>query len=124
MHPPIIPCTHPKYGPARYGLATRVVPGQSIVLLGTVPAGHRYDPVTKGPTTESFPIRREFRIGDIAEHGSYNMVYLGTIQAITQKTVTIVDGDETHRLSLYAFAEKNWDFDAEAAAKRNAEWMD
>jgi hypothetical protein len=50
---------------------------------------------------------RIFRTGDQAEYGSYNLVYFGMIDAITAKTVTVLDDTgsdvEVHRLSLAKF---------------------
>jgi hypothetical protein len=130
----VVPCVHKKWGAARHGLTAHVVPGKSITLHGELPPGSRYvkDPETgrfSTTNTEAMPIRREFKIGDTAECHSYNLVYMGRIKSITAKTVTIVEHEghsmeKTYRLSLYLFAEKNWDFDMEAACKRNADWTD
>ena len=126
------PAVHPKYGAARYGLHTVVTPGKRITIVGVVPPGHRYvgprpGDVNKGPLS----IRRVFRVGDVALYGGFNLDYMGRIRSITEKTVVIVEPegrgtgrDKVHHLSLYDFAEKNWDFDEEKSRKRNAEWMD
>jgi hypothetical protein len=128
----LAPAVHKKYGPARYGLKTHVVPGKRITILGLVPPGHRYvgprpGDVNKGP----MQIRRVFRMGDTALYGGFNLDYMGTIRGITENRVTIVEHegrgtgrDVVHMLSLYDFAEKNWDFDEAKSRKRNAEWMD
>ena len=128
----VVPCVHKKYGPARYGMTAHVIPRKSITIVGELPAGHRY---VKGPDGRMIPnaepsqIRRTFKLGDVAECHAYNLVYMGEITSITAKTVTIVEHkghscEKTYRLSLYAFAEKNWDFDLEEACKRNANWSD
>jgi hypothetical protein len=129
--PVVVALVHRKYGPARHGLAAHVVAGQSILLVGEERAGYRsvFNPSSgrHEVTTAPQPIARTFRVGDEAEYGSHNLVYTGTITAITTKTVTIVEDDraaKAHRLSLYDFAEANYDFDAAKAHKRNAEWMD
>ncbi len=73
--------------------------------------------------------RRDFRIGDVAEVGSYNLTYTGTITAIGEKTITVVEdlgtpGAKTHRMSLHEFNWRNWNFDAEECARRNFETME
>jgi hypothetical protein len=69
-------------------------------------------------------IVRTFRLGEQAEHGSYNLSYYGTITSITARTVTIDDDGQVKRLSLCDFCRRNWDFDLAKARKRNTEWMD
>lgn len=72
---------------------------------------------------------REFKVGDMAEYGSYNLVYYGPVKSITAKTVVIghmnaAPGQPAHRLTIGAFVEKNHDFDLAKARKRNDEYMD
>ena len=69
---------------------------------------------------------REFLVGDTAEVGSFNLVYMGEILTITRKTVTVKEPHRTrtNRFSIGAFVAKNYDFDAAKAAKRNADWTD
>lgn len=64
-----------------------------------------------------------YRVGDRAVHGAYNLVYTGVITSISPKTITVVDGDETKRLSHEVFARRNNRPIADAD-KRNASWMD
>lgn len=69
-----------------------------------------------------------FQIGDEAEYDSYNLSYTGEITAITDKTVTIVaykgsNMERVHRLNHYQFCWRNWDFDAEKVAAKNADTM-
>ncbi len=53
-----------------------------------------------------------FKVGDHAEYDSYNLAYVGTIESIGEKTVTIRErGGRLHRLSLYEFAWRNHNFD-------------
>ena len=54
-----------------------------------------------------------FRVGDTAEHDSYNLRYLGTIRSITAKSVVIrpAYGSSTKRLNFDAFSWRNWNFD-------------
>ena len=110
------------------GAHAEIVPGKSIRLFGMIEAGKRWARNDAGEVVpcESYVYRRDFAIGDVAEYDSFNMSYCGTIVAITEKTVTI---RETHssamrRLDLADFSRRNWNFDAEASAKRNADWMD
>lgn len=64
-----------------------------------------------------------FKIGDIAEYDSWNLVYLGEIVSITEKTVTIQPKYENkkYRLKLEQFAWRNYDFDLERINKENFE---
>lgn len=85
---------------------------------------------------------RSFCVGDIAEYDSYNLSYTGTIESITDKTVTIwtgcykdlgcrtsraVDSEgralkkNLTRLDLATFCWRNYNFDAEKTARENAE---
>jgi hypothetical protein len=74
------------------------------------------------PTGERF--EREFHIGHKAEYGSYNLSYIGTIVQIGRSSVTIEEHNGSrHRLSLYDFAWRNWDFDAKQREKANYEAM-
>lgn len=74
------------------------------------------------------PFDRTFRIGEMAEHGSYNLSYYGPIRQITAKTVTIADRwgnrDKLYRPTVAQFVSRNWDWNCELAAQRNAEWSD
>ena len=70
------------------------------------------------------PYAKEFKVGDVAEYDSWNLIYTGTITKITDKAVTIVArGKTVHRLDINQFAQRNWNFDAERASKHNAEEM-
>lgn len=93
-----------------------IVPGKSIRLHGVAYPGTRSE--------RSFDLT--FNIGDTATHGSYNLIYLGTITNITAKTVTIKPrhGDRVRRMSLYEFAWRHDNFSVEKAMKNNNEWMD
>lgn len=101
------------------GHAAIVKPGDSVLLHGREANNCRLAPTGLPTLYANF-----FRIGDEAEFGSYNLIYTGTITAITAKTVTITEESGTaHRMSLYAFDRRNWDFDAEVVAKHNAQTM-
>ena len=105
-----------------------IEPGKSIRLYGVEAAGSRYvrDDATgrMTPNAEPMPYARRFALGDVAEYNAYNLSYCGTIVAIGEKTVTIEDHGQKHRLDLADFARRNRDFDVAETAKRNAEWMD
>ena len=95
-----------------------ITPGRSIVLFGMNRNNRDY--VMKG-------YMRRFRVGDVAERGSYNLVYMGPIRSITPKRVTIEDDERTGRtksLDIEQFHSMNWDFDLERAKKQNREWTD
>ena len=118
---------YPEY--ARVPVAVVVTPGKSIrivsieTLLSHAPATQ----LSPARRTETTAIQsRTFKVGDQAEHGSYNLVYYGSIQTITEKTVVIFDRtyDKTRRLSIGEFVFRNHDFDLARAQKRNSEWMD
>lgn len=115
------------------GTSVRILPGDRIELQTTVKAGRRYvrDASTgrMGPSTQDTIVRKTFAIGDVAQVGSYNLVYTGIVRSITEKTVTVVEYagtsmEKTYRFSIYRFALMNRDFDRDEAAKRNSEWMD
>lgn len=104
---------HP--GRVEAGQHALVESGKRIVLWG----------VDRNRSANRFhPYRVEFRIGDTAVYGSYNLVYTGTITAIGPKTVTITDKfDGVTRLSIYDFNWRNNDFDADRISKHNHETM-
>ena len=118
-------------GEVAEGQHAEIIPGRRIRLFGVEKAGRRYvkDPVTgKMVPNEERLYRRDFRIGDTAEVGSYNLIYTGTITAISEKTITVVEyhgtpNAKTYRMSLHEFNRRNWDFDADKAAEHNAEEM-
>ena len=63
-----------------------------------------------------------FKIGDMAEHDSYNLSYYGVITQITEKTVTILDDCfGKKRLKLDTFAWRNYDFDLGRVQAENHE---
>jgi hypothetical protein len=91
-----------------------VLPGHSIRIYGTM-TNH-----VKGP--QEFD--KVFKVGDRAEYNSWNLIYVGTITKIGEKTVTIKHYDhsaEVTMLDLFSFADKNWDFDAIRIQKHNSE---
>ncbi len=71
---------------------------------------------------DAFTSMRRFEVGDEAEHGSWNLHYTGRIVSIGKSTVTIRDSwGSGKRLKAADFAMRNWDFDSEEVARRNAE---
>lgn len=100
-----------------YGRAD-IVPGESIRLFGT-----------RWPdSSHAVAYDRTFKLGEMAEYGSYNLSYYGVITKITEKTVFIeerVGRQKTiHRLDIAEFEWRNWSFDLAEAQKRNANWSD
>lgn len=64
---------------------------------------------------------RTFEVGDTVAMDSYNLVYMGQIERIGAKTVTIRGNLGVKRLSLEKFSWRNRHFDVETAARRNHE---
>lgn len=114
-----------KVRPNEYAAITS---GRQIVLFGL----EDYYPRTPGqiaPKAVRGYLRR-FRIGSVAEVGSYNLVYMGNVRKITPKTITVIENEghrgleKTHSMSIEKFNSKNRDFDLDAAVKRNQNWSD
>jgi hypothetical protein len=94
-----------------------VTPGVQVRIWG-VEANH-----VNGPQT----FDRVFKVGDVVEHGSYNLHYTGPILALGAKTVTVKDdcgSGKNKRMNLTNFCWRNWNLDLVKIAKRNGEWMD
>lgn len=108
-------------GPVAMGHHAEIVPGESITLMGErdvcFHAANTND--EKRYITTKAEYRITFRIGDLAEYDSYNLVYLGRIVSITEKGVTIEAHGRRHRLDVYGFSNKNCDFDLESIQRRN-----
>ena len=64
-----------------------------------------------------------FCVGEKAVYDSYNLIYLGKITKITQKTVTIMPdrGGRSRRMTVEQFYNKNYDFDMEYISKNNTD---
>lgn len=105
------------------GHRAEVIKGVSIRLFGTDTS---YNLHAKGMVEKAYS--RTFAIGDKAEYDSYNLSYIGTIVQITEKTVTIREHgcscDRIHRLSMYDFEWRNWNFDLAKEEARNADTLD
>lgn len=74
---------------------------------------------------------KTFKVGDYAEYDSYNLSYYGKILSITDKTVTIdknakyphINEVSKTRMKIYDFSWRNYDFDLEETAAKNADTM-
>ncbi len=84
---------------------------------------------------------RSFGVGEQVTYDSYNLIYTGTIESITNKGVAIWTGyynnggsrsshpsgdspkKEIKRLGLNEFCWRNYNFDAEKVAAKNADTM-
>lgn len=109
---------HTYSGVVLQGHQAEIEPGVSIRLIGEE---HN---LVKG----SRPFDKTFKIGDWAEYDSYNLRYDGKITAITPKTVTInaypdSNNERNHRMSIYEFSYRNWNFDKEETDRHNSEEM-
>ena len=118
------PCSicHSRY--EMEGFTAEIIPGQSIRILG-VRWSSEFGRIVTGRV---IVVDRTFRLGDVVEEHSYNLVYTGVIHAITAKTIKVRhergNGDSCKHMDLYAFVSRNWDLNLAAISKRNAEWSD
>lgn len=71
------------------------------------------------------PFENTFSVKDFAEYDSYNLSYYGEILKISEKSVTIEEKYSTrkHRLDLYTFCSRNWDWNVEEASEKNSDTM-
>jgi hypothetical protein len=95
--------------PVARGQHAAVVPNASITLWG----------LDRNHVSGLRPYRIEFKIGEIAVYGSYNLIYTGVITAIGEKTVTIDDDGKVTRMSIYDFSRRNSNFNADRVAEHN-----
>jgi len=71
---------------------------------------------------DQFVSMRKFEVGEEAEYDSYNLSYTGKIVSIGKSTVTIKNAwGDGKRLKAQDFAWRNWNFNSEETARRNAE---
>lgn len=101
-----------------------IVPGKSVTLWG---ASTRYQAGRRGYFLT--PYRVEFKVGDTAVYGGYNLTYTGTVVAIGEKTVTVEEYPGTvnakrHRMKIERFSSWNQHFDLNEISRRNSEWRD
>lgn len=69
---------------------------------------------------------RSFCVGDICEIDSYNLVYTGVIEKITEKSVVVRQYEtdtKTKRMDIYMFAWRNYNFNEAETSRQNAETM-
>lgn len=96
------------------GAAAEVLPGQFIRIFGTY--YNRREP-------QAYDLR--FLVGHSAVYDAGNLIFVGTIEAIGEKTVSVrSQGGIVTRLDLAEFTGLNWNYDARRIAKNNSEWMD
>lgn len=103
------------------GAKAEIVPGVSIRLFGE---RDLWNPQTRAYDKKPYEIT--FKIGDVAEYHSYNLHFFGVITSITDKLVVIEEEDQRskkHRLDLFTFNNRNWDFDHRALLERNSRTM-
>jgi hypothetical protein len=101
-----------------------VEPGKRVVVWGS---SMRYRAGQRGAFLT--PYRVEFKIGDTAVYGGYNLTYTGKVVSIGAKTITVesypgTSNAQRHRLSVARFSSWNQHFDLASIAQRNSEWRD
>jgi len=71
-------------------------------------------------------VDRVFTEGQVVREDSYNFDFLGVIEKITEKSVTIAveHRSSSKRHDLATFAIRNYNFDLEKSNKQRAEWYD
>jgi hypothetical protein len=96
----------------RYGVWNADITKDTIRIFGTQ-NGSSYGPVE---------FDRVFTVGDRVEYDSYNLHYLGVIEAIGPSSVTIAErGERKTRLGLFEFIWRNWNLDLGRIEKHNDE---
>jgi hypothetical protein len=65
-----------------------------------------------------------FGVGDKVKIGSYNFDYIGTLQAISGKTVRVLDHDRVRRFTLRQFYDLNIGWTTAKGAATYAAWQD
>lgn len=108
----------PHTGPVHYGHHIEIIPGVSVRVFGK---DMRLSKETKNFEETNYSVT--FKVGDTAVYDAYNYKYLGIIEKITAKAITIrpeVDGG-VKRLDLYTFSRKNAFFNLETIQAHNAE---
>ena len=108
----------PRTGPVHHGHHIELTPGVSVRVFGK---DMRFSKETKKFEETNYSVT--FKVGDTAVYDSYNYKYLGTVEKISAKTITIRPeiGGGVKRLDLYTFSRKNSFFDLEAIQIGNAE---
>lgn len=95
-------------------------PGQSSGMFAEILDGGRKIHLTG--TYNSKAVDITFSVGDMVEYDSYNLRYLGKIEKITEKRITVQPryGSARKSMDLYSFAWRNHDFDLDKANEENA----
>ena len=102
-----------------------VTPKQKVQIVCEMP---RWNPEKRENYTAH--INKTYKLGELAEYGSYNLSYYGVIINITPKQVWIQESDyrgnlngEKHHLSLDTFAWRNATWNADKAFEENSDTM-
>lgn len=112
-------------GEVHAGRHVAVTPGESIRLFGS--DNNHYIPDESGRMTHGTRhYDLTFKVGDVCELDSFNIVYFGRVEAITERSVSVrgESGGKLKRFDLATFERRNYDFDLAKAKKRNDEWLD
>ncbi len=102
------------FGRVVIGLCALVSPKDCVVVYG----------VNHNHVSGSIKVDRTFRIGDACTLGGRNIDSIGFVDAITEKTVSVRDGNRMRRLTIGEFARLNQNFDLKSSQARTAAWMD
>lgn len=108
----------PRTGPVHHGHHIELTPGVSVRVFGK---DMRFSKETKKFEETNYSVT--FKVGDTVVYDAYNFKYLGVIEKVTAKSITVrpeVSGG-TKRLDLYTFSRMNAFFDLEAIQKSNHE---
>ena len=112
-------------GEVTKGHRAEIVPGKSIRLFGTCPAGLLWvGPAGAKVQNEAFDYSRDFAVGDEVIVGGTNFAYFGTILAITAATVTVTRTGKTARLPIQEFDHLNWRRTVAAEKIERGLWQD
>lgn len=114
-------------GTTRHGHHAEVDPGKSVRLFGRRTEYQEVrsskPPYSRTHVLQQVTYDQTFKVGDDAVYDSYNLIYVGKIESIGPKTITIYDANhrERKKLNLYEFSRRNDDFNAERIAAQNEE---
>lgn len=103
-----------------------VTPGVSVRIFGVMTNHAKFDPILRRTVSDPVHFDRVFKVGDVVEHGSYNLSYTGKITAIGKSTITIERSDigsSATRMGLYEFVDRNYNLDLARIERENAETM-
>lgn len=96
---------------ANYGnqFHARVFHGKSIEIYGV------YGNHCRGPQQ----FRKVFRVGDWAQHGRWQLRYLGLVTKVGKRRIVVSQHQDDHWMPLAEFIAQNWDFDLEKSREEN-----